>query len=313
MTAAIVLVMVLQAGAAAAPAGREAVLQRAQRALDEGRRAEAKQLLAEAADRFDSVRALVQLSRLQSGDGDAAGALQSLRRARALAPNAEEVLSAFAQVSIVTGSPVPAIVALDALVRMCPSVAQYQYMLGVALMRAGDGLDAVEALRAADQLEPGKALTLLALGIAMNSVQQYSDAKPVLVRALELEPGNSDALAALAEAEQGLGELDAAGAHARQALDRAPTHATASLVAGLIAMEREQYSNARDSLTRAVAADPTSFRAHYQLFLACSRLGDEAAAQAHLQRYRQTRREAEDRINELWRATGPSRAGSPRK
>jgi hypothetical protein len=78
-------------------------------------------------------------------------------------------------------------------------------------------------------------------------------------------------------------------------------------------MDRAEYARARDALERAVAADATSFRAHYQLFLACSRLGDESAAQKHLQLYRRTRREAEERINELWRAAGPLRAESSRK
>ena len=58
-------------------------------------------------------QALLQLARLQSGEGDAAGAASTLGRARALAPNAEEVLSAFAQVSLAARTPVPAIIALE--------------------------------------------------------------------------------------------------------------------------------------------------------------------------------------------------------
>ena len=50
---------------------------------------------------------------MQSGDGDAAGALESLRKARTIAPNSEEVLSAFAQMSIAAGAPVPAIGLLE--------------------------------------------------------------------------------------------------------------------------------------------------------------------------------------------------------
>ena len=94
-------------------------------ALAAGRRADAKQLLKEAADRFRSVAALLQLARVQSGDGEAAGALDSLQKARALAPNSEEVLSALGQVALAARLPVPAAGAFEALTRMCPEVAQY--------------------------------------------------------------------------------------------------------------------------------------------------------------------------------------------
>jgi tetratricopeptide (TPR) repeat protein len=239
--------------------------------------------------------------------------MDSLRKARALAPNSEDVLSAFAQMSIAAGAPVPAAVTLEALTRMFPDVMQYHYLLGVALMRVGETLNAVAALRAAEQLDPGRPLTLLALGIAHNSLQQYGEAKPVLVRALERDPANADTQAALAEAEYGLGELDAAATHVAQVLARAPQHATANLVAGLVAMDRSQYAAARASLERAVRTDPLSFKAQYQLSLACVRLGDEAAATQYLEQYRQTLKGVQKMIDELRAATGPTARRSARR
>jgi tetratricopeptide (TPR) repeat protein len=292
---------------------RATALQRAQQELAAGRRAEAKRLLADAAERFRSVQALVALSRLQSEDGDAAGALDSLRKARALAPNSEDVLSAFAQMSIAAGVPVPAAVTLEALTRMFPDVMEYHYLLGVARMRVGEMLNAVAALRAAEQLNPGRPLTLLALGIAHNSLQQYGQAKPVLVRALELDPMSADTQAALAEAEHGLGELDAAATHVGQVLAKAPQHATANLVAGLVAMDRSQYAAARAFFERAVRTDPLMFKAQYQLSLACARLGDEAAASQYLEQYRQTLRGVQKMIEELRAATGPTGRSSVRR
>ena len=287
------------------PADRKTTLQLAQKELAAGRRAEAKRLLASAADRFESVEALLQLSRLQSEDGEAAGALDSLRKARAAAPNSEAVLSAFAQMSLAAGAPVPAILALESLTRICPSVAQHHYLLGVALMRAGDMPAAVESLRAADRLEPDRALTLVALGITLNNRQLYADAKPFLARSLALEPENVDIIAALAEAEQGLGELDAAATHAQRALSKSPDNATANFVAGLIAMDQSRYADARVAFERAVATDPQSPKAHYQLSLACARLGDGAAAAQHVEMYKQAMREFEARVNALRGATIP--------
>ena len=67
----------------ASAAARDRILEQAAAAVQAGRRAEAKALLVSAAERFSSVRALIQLARLQSGDGDATGALATLTRAGA--------------------------------------------------------------------------------------------------------------------------------------------------------------------------------------------------------------------------------------
>jgi tetratricopeptide (TPR) repeat protein len=310
-----ILLMILAQAAATPPppSERAALLQRAHVELEAGRRAEAKRLLADAGQRFESVQALLQLSRLQSGDGDAAGALESLRTARTLAPNSEDVLNAFAQMSLAAGAPIPAIVALDALTRMCPAVAQYHYVRGIALMRAGDRLAGVEALAASERLEPDRTLTLFALGMALNNVQRYAEARTVLARALEREPDHVETLAAMAEAEHGTGNADAASSRVHDALSRAPANATANLVAGLIAMDAGRHADARAALEKAVAADPLSVKARYQLSIACSRLGDEAAARHHLDLYKQTLRDVEQRIEELRRATGPASGQQSRK
>src|SRR4029079_6993914 len=99
-------------------------------------------------------------------------------RARALAPNAEDVLSASAQVALAVRAPVPAILALEPLTRMCPSVAQYPYLLGVALMQAGDTLAAVDPLQAAERLEPDRALTLVALGLGPHGRHRLRGGQP---------------------------------------------------------------------------------------------------------------------------------------
>lgn len=314
--------LLLSAGATLAPAGQapsqnpEAAaaavtraLERAAAELQAGRRAEAKSLLASAAERFTSVRALMQLARIQSGDGEGAAALATLERARGLAPNTEEVLSAMAQVSLGARAPVPAILALEPLTRLAPTVAQHHYLLGVALMQAGDMPGAVEALREAERLEPDRGLTLIALGIALNNRKMFGDARPALLRALAREPDNVEAIAALAETEEGLGELDAADIHAARALAAAPGHATANLVVGMVLMKRGRFSDARKALEQAAAADPESPKVFYQLSLACARLGDTQAAAHNRELYQQKLRAREARLQELWRAGVPSREG----
>lgn len=297
-------VTLLRQAAEKGPLDRDMALKLASVEQAAGNVASAERQLRSAAERFESVQALLQLARIQSGRRDAAGALESLARARSLAPNSEDVLSASAQVSLAVRAPVPAILALEPLTRMCPTVAQYPYLLGVALMQAGDMQAAVEPLQQAERLEPSRALTLVALGLALNGRKLYAEAKPHLLRALELEPDNVEAVAALAEAEDGLGDVRDAEAHAERALSRAGSHATANLVMGMVRMKQERYADARDALLRAVASDPTSPKAYYQLSLAYARLGDEALAQRQVELYQQKLREIEERVNRLRTATG---------
>ena len=279
--------------------GRDAMIKNASAAVAAGRRTEGKALLRDAAERYKSVQALLLLARLQSGEGDATGALDTLRRARALAPNAEDVLSAVAQVSLAARMPVPAIETLRSLVRLCPTVAQYQYLLGIGMITAGDTLSALPPLTKADALDPDRPQTLTALGLAYNNQKLFADARTRLTRSLELDPENVDTLAALAEAEAGLSEATAAETHASRALAKVPTHATANLVIGMVRMTQQRYPEARDALLAAAAADPHSPKPEYQLSLVFARLGDEATAQRHLDLYREKLREMEQTVKAL--------------
>jgi cellulose synthase operon protein C len=280
-------------------ADKNALLAQATDAIAAGRRDEAKQLLRTAADRFQSVQALLQLARLQTGEGDAAAALETLRKARTLAPNAEEVLYTFAQVSLGARMPVPAILALESLTRLCPSVAQYHYVMGVALMTAGDTTAAIESLKRADEREPDRPLTLLALGLAYNNQKRFQDARERLARSLELEPDSVETLGALAEAEAGTGDMVAAESHATRALAKSATNSMANLIIGMVRMTQQRYPEARDALIAAAEADPRSPKPDYQLSLVYARLGDDANAQRSLERYQQKRRAMEASVKAL--------------
>ena len=143
-----------QATRASSPTERDRALESAAAQAAAGHPAEAARLLRDAALRFHSVRALLQLSHLQTSQKDVGGALESLRQARAIAPNSEEVLSAYAETSLAAHATLPALSALDALTRLCPTVARYRYLEGAALTEVGDTAAAVEALKEAERLEP---------------------------------------------------------------------------------------------------------------------------------------------------------------
>jgi tetratricopeptide (TPR) repeat protein len=295
------LVVALLAAPPARP-GRAATLERAAQAVAGGRRAEAERLYRDAATRFRSVRAMVELARLQAADGRTADALQTLGHARERAPHSEEVLSAYAQVALAARAPVPAAEVLAPLARMCPTVAAHHYRLGVALLQAGDVTGAVESLQRAHALEPDRPTNLVALGLALVSAKRHAEATPLLRRSLDLEPDGVEALAALAEAEEGAGELAAAEEHATRALARDPEQANANLALGMVRMKQERYAEARAPLERAARADLP--KAHYQLSLAYARLGEDALSERHRALYAARLAEAEARMKALRAATG---------
>lgn len=291
---------------------RGVLLKQAAEAQQAGRHEEAISLLRLAAERYQSVYAYLELAREQSRTKDLAAALSSLSKARALAPNAEDVLSAYSQIALALKQPMPAVLSLQSLTRMCPSVSQYHYLLGVGLMAIGDMPSAVEALTEANRLEPNRALTLLALGLALNSRKHFAEAQTTLTRSVELQPDSPEAVAALAEAEAGLGNFDTATTHAMRALQQTPASPTANLVMGLVLMERRDYAAARDALLKAAAADPDSPKAVYQLSLVYARLGDDASARRYVTIYQEKLRGVEERIKAL-RAGGSLASGQVRQ
>jgi tetratricopeptide (TPR) repeat protein len=189
---------------------------------------------------------------------------------------------------------------------MCPTVAQYHYMLGVALMQAGDVQSSAGPLREADRLEPNRPFTLIALGLVLNSQKLYGEAKPYLVRSLDLEPDNVEAVAALAESEEGLDELEPAETHAQRAVARVSDHAIGNLALGMVRMKQERYEEACAALEKALRSDPVSPKAPYQLSLAWARRGDETQSKKYLDLYRQKVREIDMRLEQVRAKTGLS-------
>jgi tetratricopeptide (TPR) repeat protein len=300
------LLLLLQATQppASTPDGVGAMIARADQALHDGHRQQAEALLQDAGTRAGSVRALLELARLQSQDGRHDAAMQTTRAALARAPNAEDALAAFAELSLVVHSAVPAILTLESLTRMCPSEPRYFYLLGVGLMTASDMPAAIDALGTANTLAPDTPLTLAALGLAYNNQKRFTEAQAVLRRALDLNPDTLDILAALAEAEQGAGDTAAAERDSARVLARDGTNATANLVIGMVRIGQERYAEARDALITATTLDPSSPKPEYQLSLAYARLGDQASSDRHRELYQEKLRAMQAAVAALHAAAG---------
>ncbi len=299
----------LRVAARLGPLERDLGLRLAAIELAAGDATAAERQLRAVAQEYESVRARLELARLETRRGDHDEALVTLRQALDLAPNSEAVLRAHAEVSLMAGAPIAAVWTLEPLSRMHPEVVEYPYLLGVARLKVGDAAGAAEALERALELDPERALTLIALGLAYNNQKRFEEAEKHLVDSLRLEPENPEAMAALAQAEEGLGELQPAERHALRALDRVPDHPLAHLVVGMVRMKQGRYAEARDALLRTVAANPGSVKAHYQLSLAYARLGDVESSGRHLELYREALTEMEEALVELNTRTGGGGGG----
>lgn len=247
----------------------------------------------------ESVRTMLERARSLAARNETEAAAQALGQAISLAPNSEEVLNAYARLSLGRGNPIQAILALEPLTRMHPREPEYAYLLGVARMQVGEMADAAEALRAAAALDPGRPLTHIALGLALNRQKKFDAAHGALARALRFEPDNVEALAAMSEAAEALGQQQEALRLAERVLAVNPQHATALVTVGMIGLKNGRFKEAREALTRAVAAEAESIKGHYQLSLALARLGDREGADRHLQLSRDAQAAIEEHIQRL--------------
>lgn len=302
----------LRAAARLGPLDRDLALWLAEVDLSLGNDDLAEAQLRSVTERFESVRALLELARLSARRGDNGAAAETLDRALQLAPNSEEVLAARAKVSLAVQTPVPAIRALASLIRMHPTVAEYHYLLGVARLQIGEMDGAVEALELSVELEPRRPLAHIALATTLNTQKRFEEGREVARRAIRLDPDSAEALAVLAEAEEGLGEVEAAEEHARQALAREPEQPRALAAIGRIRMAQARYEEARDVFLRAAASMPGSAKTHYQLSLAYARLGDRESSSKHLDLYRRIRAESDERLVELRTRAGLENSGMRR-
>lgn len=256
-----------------------------------------------------SVLAMVQQAKSHARQGDHAMAAQILDQARMMAPNSEDVLSDFAKNSLAAGDPVGAINTLEPLMRIHPKVAEYPYLLGVALLQVKEYQPSANALRRSLEIEPQRSLTLLALGITLLSQKQFGEAREFAARSLEIEPAEAEALAVLSEAEAGLGDLEKAEFHADRALSLAPTHAGANFVLGRVRMSQGRFEEAKEYFLKAIQITPNSSRIHYQLSLAYARLNDPENSKKYRELHQQTRKENTARVESMRKRAGLKESG----
>ena len=236
--------------------------------------------------RFDSVEALLHLAEAARQSGGIKQGLDFTRRAVQRAPNSEDVLRRHVHMAWEAQLIQSAAQQVEPLVRMRPEVAEYRLWLGRVWTQRRQMGEASEALLEAVALAPDFTEAMLPLGLALLHESRFEEGRGFLQRYLDAHPDNLDALAGLAEAEERLGEAESAERRVLHVLSQNDGHARAHLVIGLLRSGRGEFAEARNAFQRAVDMDPWMAKAHYQLSLACTRLGDRDCAKASLQDYK---------------------------
>ena len=150
-------------------------------------------------------------------------------------------------------------------------------------------LDEAEALfRHALGLNETSAATLYGLGQAALSKRSYTDAARYLERASRLAPEANRIHYALAMAYRGLNDLEKAQSHLAQSgsvgvrvsdplldeLQDLIKGARLHLIRGKVALDARRFAEAADEFRKAIAAQPNSIPAHFNLGAALTQTGD---------------------------------------
>ena len=214
----------------------------------------------------DGVNKLVLQAQVAAGRGDAAGALDKLKAARALEPGNARVANALFD-AYVAQNDLPAATALagqlkedngdgmngraydlrlalargetersvreaGALASDFPQLAEAQGLQGATLVRAGRPADAVDSYRRALDLAPNNGGLLGGMVNALNAAGRGRDVKPYLDAAVRAEPNNRGYRNALAAYELQYGDAQTVLNRLRDAVDAAPDSADARLSLG---------------------------------------------------------------------------------
>jgi tetratricopeptide (TPR) repeat protein len=123
-------------------------------------------------------------------------------------------------------------------------------------------------------------------GYAHRSAGNFDVARQLLERFLERQPDFIDALASLGYVAIEQGRLDDAEAPLKRALSLEPGNVPVLFDYARLAVKRRQYEEAVNRLRRVIEKNPTHTQAHYQLFLAYSRLKQAAPAAEQLAEFK---------------------------
>jgi Flp pilus assembly protein TadD len=205
--------------------------------------------------------AQVELGRALLLLGDAAGAIDALKKGATLLPNDPEAHSALGVAWLATGHGDDAVTEMGKAAQLDPGSAARHGNYGTTLLMRGKTPDAISQYQAAVAIDDSDARAHADLGTALLGDNQVTRALPELRRAIALDPKRATFHSNMGYALQIEGKMPEAEAEYREAIKDDPTLASAWInLATLLAKDPKRRTEARAALEKAKAIDPTDPR-----------------------------------------------------
>jgi choline-sulfatase len=179
-----------------------------------------------------------------------------------------------------SGRPEEALAALRRAGELEPNLTQVQYLRGLILGGQERYREAASALERAVELNPRHVLARFKLALAYLRLGATEKAESVLQAVIADEPRNMRAYQNLAALAFTRGDIARAESLARRAIEIDRTYFDPWNTLGAIYIVAERPSEAVEALTTAIALNPESGQAQYNLSLALRARGDVQAAAA---------------------------------
>lgn len=226
----------------------------------------------------NDVPTLRALARVARDRGELEKALSYLVRARKLEPDSPPLLYEFGWTALNLKLLFDASQVFRRLHEMQPNEPSSLYALAATHLLKGDIELAQPLIERYIELRPKDARGYYLLGVGLYTLQRLKQARAALEKslALAISPDAQYYLALIADSD---GDVAQATSLLQSVLKADPNLAAAHTVLGTIYVKQKSYPAGRAELERAIELDPKNLKAHYQLGVVYSRLGDKARAQ----------------------------------
>ena len=277
----------------------------------EGRKPEARQLLAEALRMqpksfdilFDSARVAAEENRWKDS-------VELLKRADVVKPDDPAVLMKLAVEYMQIGELERARLASKRLSDIEPDNPDAQYIYGRILQetqRFQEILDPLARKMVAERPDDPHALFLL--GMVDYDEGNDAESHQEFTRSLKIDPKNNDTRYYLAMLDEREGNFDEARNGLEEVVKTDPNHAGAQQELGVIRLRQGDIAGARMALEIALKLRPDVPQTHYQLGLVYARLGMTAQAKTQTETYQQLHQALNDKLKrELYPQSGKTKS-----
>ena len=264
----------------------------------EGRKAEARQLLAEALRMqpksfdilFDSARYAAEENRWKDS-------IELLKRADVAKPDDPAVLMKLAVEYTQIRELEPARLVAKRLYSLQPDDPDTQYIYGRILEETQRFQEVLAPLaQKMVAARPNDPHALFLLGMLNYDEGNETEAQQEFSRSLQFDPANNDARYYLAMLEERQGNLDEARKSLEEVVNSDPNHVGAQQELGVVRLHQGDVAGARTALEIALKLRPDVPQTHYQLALVYARLGMTAEAKTQSEIYQKLHQDLNDKL-----------------